>query len=62
MKPGDTVMLKSGGPIMTISSVCGGNLAGHVDCTWFEGAKVVTAVFPISTLKLVKPPDTDLAV
>ena len=44
--PGDQVMLKSGGPVMTVESVAGGT----VTCMWFEGKspsqRVVSYSFP----------------
>jgi uncharacterized protein YodC (DUF2158 family) len=43
-KPGDLVVLKSGGPVMTVDSV--DHLAGlGVGCVWFAGAKRETAYF-----------------
>ena len=41
-KPGDTVQLKSGGPVMTIRRV-GDN--GQVVCNWFVGQKIQEADF-----------------
>jgi len=40
-KPGDTVQLKSGGPIMTVTKIepsIGGN--GRALCEWFDGKHV----------------------
>lgn len=43
-KVGDVVQLKSGGPLMTISSLS--NLGGtDYGCTWFNGKKLERARF-----------------
>jgi uncharacterized protein YodC (DUF2158 family) len=52
MKPGDVVVLNSGGPKMTISSI---DSAGAF-CIWFSGDKRDQQVFPLETLKAYKPP------
>ncbi|MBN8815294.1 MAG: DUF2158 domain-containing protein [Sphingomonas sp.] len=44
---GDTVILKSGGEIMTVESVEGGS----IDCVWFNGKKVERSSFDPRTLK-----------
>lgn len=50
-KVGDVVLLKSGGPKMTVSNVTrdDGNL--KVWCTWFDGSKKNDAPFPADTLE-----------
>lgn len=38
-KPGDVVILKSGGPKMTVRHIEEhGYTKGHVQCTWFDGS------------------------
>lgn len=53
IKPGDTVRLKSGGPLMTVQTV--GNYDGlggrGANCVWFEKSKKETAVFALSNLE-----------
>jgi uncharacterized protein YodC (DUF2158 family) len=46
-KPGDTVRLKSGGPLMTVKAVEGSN----VFTIWFEGTKKKESSFPAISLK-----------
>jgi|HubBroStandDraft_3_1064219.scaffolds.fasta_scaffold2442210_1 uncharacterized protein YodC (DUF2158 family) len=50
---GDTVKLKSGGPIMTVSRM--GREMGHsvVVCVWFEGATKHQGGFPEESLEAV---------
>ncbi len=51
---GDQVMLKSGGPVMTVNYV-------HNDianCVWFSGKKMESGNFKINTLKSA-PEDDD---
>ena len=45
-KPGDTVELKSGSPLMTVTEVIG----GMVHCTWFRGKENNQGMFPAVTL------------
>ena len=60
---GDVVILKSGGPLMTVAEV--GNYAGDfgmgpedgVQCVWFEKGKRDAHVFDAALLKKVKTPD-----
>lgn len=50
MNVGMTVRLKSGGPLMTVSSVEAHDL---VICTWFDGNdKLVSSAFNPATLEL----------
>lgn len=53
IKAGDTVQLKSGGPLMTVEQVAtraGGGIAAW--CQWFEKNKLETGVFPLTSLEL----------
>jgi uncharacterized protein YodC (DUF2158 family) len=51
---GDIVQLKSGGPLMTIKKIGeysadkSGTLSAQ--CTWFDGKKPYSEVFPLHTL------------
>jgi uncharacterized protein YodC (DUF2158 family) len=50
--PGDTVVLKSGGPKMTVDQVgVDGFDKPAVWCDWFEGAKKMSDSFPPSSLR-----------
>ena len=53
-KKGDTVMLKSGGPIMTIEHLGNYSYSGGPEdgakCVWFEGAKPQDKVFDSAVL------------
>lgn len=48
MNVGDTVRLKSGGPLMTVSEVQG----GRVICTWHNGTKYEVAGFEVAILEI----------
>jgi len=48
-KIGDTVQLKSGGPIMTVNNI---EKNGEIYCQWFLGGKVEVGFFPPDSLKL----------
>ena len=47
IKPGDTVELKSGGPLMTVEVVFHD---GDVKCVWFAGEKQQSHIFSITSL------------
>ena len=57
IKEGDVVMLKSGGPAMTVSSVYkqeyGSDMVAW--CAWFEGKKATGAEFKLHMLKHTDP-------
>jgi uncharacterized protein YodC (DUF2158 family) len=48
LKPGDTVRLKSSGPVMTVKAVEG----DWVSCDWFEGSTKHEDTFPEAGLDL----------
>lgn len=53
LKTGDVVQLKSGGPLMTITSV--GNDGNHqpmIRCTWFELSEQKKGHFPPETVEI----------
>jgi uncharacterized protein YodC (DUF2158 family) len=51
-KPGDVVVLKSGGPKMTVAQAGYDNYnRPTVWCDWFEGHKKVSATFPPTSLE-----------
>ena len=45
-RPGDTVELKSGSPLMTVTEVTG----NQIRCTWFRGKENNQGMFPAVTL------------
>ena len=47
LKPGDLVMLKSGGPVMTYGS----EEYGSAWCYWFVGKAEKAAKFPVAALR-----------
>lgn len=49
---GDTVTLKSGGPVMTVESV---DYDDSFWCSWFDGKQDKTRVFKTIALKKVDP-------
>lgn len=51
MKDGDTVQLKSGGPVMTIAWTEGGDAF----CRWFDGKKLTGERIPLVALKPAQP-------
>ena len=44
---GDTVQLKSGGPVMTVRFFEEG---GDANCDWFDKEKPMNATFPLTSL------------
>ena len=52
IKEGDVVMLKSGGPTMTVTSV--GDHYGTMTawCVWFDGKKQVHGTFNVASIKV----------
>lgn len=57
-KAGDTVMLKSGGPVMTVQGEAGG-ASGQLHCLWFRNEKRRGDNFHPDTLKAATPGRTD---
>jgi uncharacterized protein YodC (DUF2158 family) len=53
-KPGDTVRLKSGGPLMTIQEI---DEKGFATCDWFTKGKREQGVFPTTSLQKRKQGD-----
>ena len=53
---GDIVVLKSGGPDMTICSVPERG-ASHYGCQWFSGKKLEHGYFQAESLKVARPAD-----
>jgi len=51
IKKGDTVMLKSSGPIMSVESV----EEGRAYCVWFLNGKMEKASFSVDILEAVDP-------
>lgn len=57
-KKGDVVVLKSGGPLMTVHNI--GNytmVENGALCIWFEGAKRHEAVFDLEAIKIYSEHD-----
>ena len=52
IQTGDVVVLKSGGPSMTVKSV--GDYYGTLTawCDWFDGKKATHGTFPVTSLRL----------
>lgn len=46
---GDLVVLKSGGPVMTVFEISPNGL--HVNCNWFVGGKLNRGNFPMAILE-----------
>ncbi|WP_442909830.1 YodC family protein [Hyphomicrobium sp.] len=57
LKVGDVVILKSGGPEMTVSEEPKRTDADHVWCQWFGGRKLEKGRFPVASL--ISPPKKD---
>jgi uncharacterized protein YodC (DUF2158 family) len=57
---GDVVVLRSGGPYMTVSAVAvGGDVgvaAGDLACHWFDGPTLYKGTFHPSSVKRVEEP------
>jgi uncharacterized protein YodC (DUF2158 family) len=54
IKAGDIVVLKSGGPEMTVEKVLPARkvTGERVQCTWFDGKEVQSRIFNIDSLKM----------
>jgi uncharacterized protein YodC (DUF2158 family) len=57
-KAGDVIVLRSGGPIMTVTD-CEQDETGvmKVWCVWFDGNKQLNGVFPAAAVQTYKPED-----
>jgi uncharacterized protein YodC (DUF2158 family) len=53
-KVGDTVMLRAGGPVMTVNSLPSSYTPGY-KCQWFAGKKLESGVFKFEELLVAKP-------
>lgn len=51
---GDTVKLKTGGPIMTVDNI---DELGLCDCKWFRGGEVNSETFSAEALEQASPGD-----
>lgn len=51
IKTGDTVQLKSGGPVMTADWVSDEHGVMTAYCSWFDGKKKMGDRFPVTSLK-----------
>ena len=51
-KRGDTVKLKSGGPVMTVASA---DKEDQVTCQWFDGQKLEQSTFHEDQLEAASP-------
>jgi uncharacterized protein YodC (DUF2158 family) len=53
-KPGDVVVLKSGGPPMTVSQCDQDSFGGEMTvwCSWFEKNKPMKDTFPAAVVKI----------
>jgi uncharacterized protein YodC (DUF2158 family) len=64
LKPGDLVVLKSGGPVMTVDTVntdvFDDDKVTGVLCAWFVGNKLERARFDPGALVPAPPPDTPM--
>ena len=56
IKKGDQVLIKSGGPIMTVQTLGDFSLAKGIEhgalCVWFDGNKPMEKVFDVEALKV----------
>ncbi|MEH3413987.1 YodC family protein [Phytobacter diazotrophicus] len=56
---GDQVVLKSGGPVMTVEKALTGNttgvFTGNYRCQWFAGKKLDSGIFPEESLDQFTP-------
>lgn len=57
-KVGNLVVLKSGGPVMTVEEVFGGD---RIKCPWFSGKKLEDGYFAPASLQAAppEPPKTE---
>ncbi len=55
-KTGDLVVLKSGGPVMTVVGLNEFRGKLLIDTAWFGGKKKESGRFPVEALERAKPP------
>jgi uncharacterized protein YodC (DUF2158 family) len=55
-KPGDLVVLKSGGPVMTVEDV-DKFATNDITCVWFAGAKLESSRLKSDSIELAPPKD-----
>jgi len=55
---GDLVSIKSGGPVMTVRIVMGGE-NDYFECQWFAGKKLESGRFPGASLLAFTPEQAD---
>ncbi|MGO4125706.1 YodC family protein [Inquilinus sp. YAF38] len=54
---GDVVVLKSGGPLMTVEHIGTSSGKPFANCAWFEGKKNHREAFGLSVLRKATPED-----
>jgi uncharacterized protein YodC (DUF2158 family) len=58
---GDTVVLKSGGPVMTVVELNVGSNE-EVGCRWYESKKFLIDYFPPAALRLADDSDSGIGI
>ena len=62
-KIGDVVILKSGGPLMTVQNIGEYTFISHpqaLNCIWFEGAKKNADIFHPDSVEPYRPPSSNV--
>ena len=55
LQPGDTVILKSGGPVMTIENIITSSRGTFANCSWFEGVTARGHQYRVEALEPYDP-------